>query len=672
MDDVEVFSDDLRQRIRVDAESEELPLEAAFTKYMLAVLNDAGEIEDGEVAFHSSHGVAVSGFCVSDDDIVDLVISDYRDSPGVRTLGKAEVAKNFSRLSKFKSKVVHGLAASIEESQAAWNMADVLETRLPSAERIRLTLLTNARVKGDPPTREKSDQGTARVTYHIWDIERLQSLESSGRDREPISVDFGELSGGPLGALGPQGVEGDYEAYLLLIPGNVLADIYEEYGSRLLELNVRSFLQARGKVNRGIQQTIKDQPHRFLAYNNGISMTASRVETMPVANGGNGILRLHDLQIVNGGQTTASLFHARLKSRRDPHILDGINVQAKLSVVEPDHLADLVPLISEYANSQNVVRTADFSANDPFQVELEKLSRTIWAPAREDSQQLTRWFYERARGQYADALAMERTPARQRAFKTSAPPQQKFTKTDLAKFELTWNQRPELVALGAERCFREFTLILGEKAAAVPDSNYFQQAVAKAIMFRRAENIIGALKLGGYRSQAVTYTLALMSLRANQQIDLDMIWRAQDISDSLAVEIGRLGAEVHRVLLASAATANVSEWAKKPAAWDSVKRINWTAPNDVLAKSEQTAALNLEEEWTEEARGAALRVLEVNRNGWQDLIDWGTKSKKLSVDQRRKAAKLRDLQMRAGDPTPSLMLAGKEILEVADEHGWDY
>ena len=209
-------------------------------------------------------------------------------------------------------------------------------------------------------------------------------------------------------------------------PGRSSDAIYSQYGPRLLELNVRSFLQARGKVNQGIRRTILDQPGRFLAYNNGISVTASEVELVDLPGGGRGFGRIKNLQIVNGGQTTASLHHA---VRRDGADVSAIQVPAKLTVVPEDRLEEIVPLISRYANSQNKINEADFSANDPFHVRVEELSRTIWAPATGGTLRQTRWFYERARGQYADGLGRAGSPAQQRKFKQEHPPAQKFTKT---------------------------------------------------------------------------------------------------------------------------------------------------------------------------------------------------------------------------------------------------
>lgn len=635
------------------------------------VLTDTGDLDGGETALFHTEGtrsMSASGYAVSDDgDVVDVLVTDYDPMHQIRTLTKPQVARAFSSVHRFVSQVEE-LTGILEAAFPAWAMCSDLAKAIPQAERVRLTLLTNARVKAAPPNPQPLQ--AARISHHVWDLDRLCRLERSGRDREPITVDFQEFGDGPLPVLGPKGVSGDYEAYLLLIPGRVLADVYEQHGPRLLELNVRSFLQARGKVNQGIQTTIRTEPHRFLAYNNGISLTASAVELTQLSGGGQGIAKIHDLQIVNGGQTTASLHHTRMKPQRDDSLLDGIHVQAKLSVVPESNLVELVPRISQFANSQNVVKTADFSANHQFHVELQRLSRTTLAPAADGSQRMTRWFYERARGQYADEVANRRSAPAQREFKAENPPAQVIRKTDLAKFELSWWQRPDHVSLGAEKTFREFMLRLEGQPKFTPDREYFERLVAKAILFQQTELVVRRLQLGGYKAQTVAYTVALVSKRSAQQIDLGRIWKSQDIPDVLRIALEDLAPRVHSTLIKSAGTANVSEWAKKEGAWKAVQTIAWEPDAKMNARVPQRGGLDLEEQWTPAAREAALRVLVPNHTGWQALHEWGIATKNLDAAQRKKCRALRDMRMRDSIPTPSLMIDGAAILDIADQAGF--
>lgn len=571
-----LYLEELHQQVQMLAsESEsERSWSGAFTELVLESLNDIGEVQDAIVAaFEGSHGrgqAAASGFAVrGDSEVLDVFLTIHDGGRQSTTLRKADLDAAFKRLHRFVAACADGLHEELEESSAAYDMAQRIQKLLFEVAFIRLFVLTDSVVKS-PPSELPPVAGLA-VSNLVWDLERLERLATSGRESEPIVVDMLAFNGEPLPFLGPEGDPYDYEGYLLLLDGEVLADIYAEFGPRLLELNVRSFLQARGKVNRGIQETIKNAPHRFLAYNNGISMTASHVEIMKDEQGRPGIATIFDLQIVNGGQTTASLFHAATKAKSS---LTDIRVQAKLSVVSPERLQEVVPLISQFANSQNAVKTADFSANHPFHVRLEELSRNTWAPALGGGPLMTRWFYERARGQYMDALGRAGSPANQRQFKQRHPLSQKFVKTDVAKYENTWAQLPHLVALGADKNFSHYMLrVDGGQGSALPDRTFFEHLVAKAILFRASEKLIGGLQLGGYRSQTVTYTLALISRRVGTHVDLDQIWRLQELPVEVSEMILDLAPQVHAELISSAGRANVSEHAKKPSCWEAIQKL---------------------------------------------------------------------------------------------------
>ena len=571
---VSTYLDELHQQVQLvaSAPDRETSWTGAFTEVAVGALVEIGEVQDAVVAQydqpHLRPAAAASGFAVrGDNEVLDVFLSVYGGGVEVTNMRKGDVDAAFRKLHSFLTLCSTGLHEHLEESTDAYDMAQRIQSLLLEVAFVRLFLLTDSAVKSHPP--ELRSVAGLPVTATVWDLERLERLATSGRESEPIVVDVLAFNGEPLPFLGPEGRHDDYEGYLLLLPGEVLADIYAEFGPRLLELNVRSFLQARGKVNRGIQETIKSAPERFLAYNNGVSMTASRVELAADRHGRPGIATIHDLQIVNGGQTTASLFHAVTKSRLP---LDDVRVQAKLSVVSPDRLHSVVPLISQFANSQNAVKSADFSANYPFHVRLEELSRSIWAPGVGGGPLMTRWFYERARGQYLDALGRAGSAANQRQFKSRHPLSQRFVKTDVAKFENTWAKQPHLVAQGADRNFAAYMLAIGSDV--LPDRAHFEHLVAKAILFRSAEQLVGALHLGGYRSQTVTYTLALLSQRLGADVDLDEIWRLQRLSDQVVSLIQVLAPDVHGEIIRAAGKSNVSEFAKRPACWDAIQRLH--------------------------------------------------------------------------------------------------
>lgn len=671
---IEAFCEHLQQSVLLAASGEgaEQPLAAAFTDHMFELLTEAGEVENPQRASYESRGARASGFEISNDGTtLHLFLTEYSQSSGIATLGKAELAKHFKRMAEFTSQAAEGLWTKLEESSAAWEMAQQIHESWAEIVEVKFTVLSNSRLRTDIPS--LAQMSKRRVQTAVWDIDRLFKLDSSGRTQEQIEVDVEKIWGEPLPYIGPHGDVGSYEAYLLALPGEFLAEVYELYGPRLLELNVRSFLQARGKINKGIQQTIKDEPSSFFAFNNGVSMTATKVDIVDLPNGVRAISKIYDLQIVNGGQTTASLYYALVKSRAD---LSDVVVQAKLSVVVPSKRDSLVSQISLFANSQNRVNMADFTANDPFHVELERVSRTVWAPPQGDNNHMTRWFYERARGQYADAHARERTPAKQREFKKVHPLNQKFTKTDLAKFENTWDQLPWLVAFGAERNFREFMLRLDKRGRFKPTSDYFEKLVAKAILFRSAEKLIGNQALGGYRSQTVTYTLAKLFNVTGQRIDLHLIWRAQLLPEPVADAIEDLATLVHATLLRSAGTRNISEFAKKEDCWKAVVDIDWS-PDSALQDSliaatgaRPKAIDSVGEFLTEEEEVAKRRVETISADTWYELSKWAKQTENLQGWERSLAFSLGRNASQGKPPSRKQANHGVRILDQAEKLGF--
>ena len=673
---IDDFLLDLQRQISLSASEEgnEQGMPEAFTAYMVEVLTEAGEIDDAQVASYRSSGARASGFSLSEDEsTLWLFLTDYRGDLSIQGLGKVDLETHFKRMTGFLERARDGVWKKLEESSSGWDMAHRLAEVWDQVAEIRLILLTNATLRTTVAGLTKLD---GRPVHHsVWDLTRLHQLASSGRAQEPISVNVLDIWGPPIPCLGPHGDPGAYEAYLTMIPGEFIARLYEMYGPRLLELNVRSFLQSRGKVNRGIQETIKGSPRRFLAYNNGISMTAAAVKIVDLPNGGRGITTISDLQIVNGGQTTASLHYAKVKNKID---LSQIHVQAKLSVVEPTLLMDLVPRISEYANSQNKVNMADFSANDPFHVEIERLSRTVWAPGKAGTGDMTRWFYERARGQYADAHARERTPARQRQFKLVNPLNQKFTKTDLAKFENTWDQLPWTVSWGAEKNFREFMLRLERRGGSFrPDQGYFENLVAKALLFRSSEKLVGAQKLGGYRAQTVTYTLAKLLNSTGQRIDLRAIWRNQELSPALTEAIEDLGANVHASLLSTAGARNVSEWAKKEDCWKAILDLAWEPPKKLLAeldatsaRTKSTSSASVAEHLSDEERLALDTVTALSGDTWKALSSWAKQTGSLQAWQRSLAFSMGNVLKAGRTPSRKQAVQGALILAEARRLGF--
>ena len=418
----------------------------------------------------------------------------------------------------------------------------------------------------------------AEISFNVWDIDRLYRCVSSGKMRETIEIDFEEKFNTTIPCIENNTSE-KYSVYLAIINGELLAALYDEFRDRLLEKNVRSFLQVKGGVNKGIRDTLRDEPDMFLAYNNGISVTAEGVEIVRDGNRKPSIKSIRDMQIVNGGQTTASIFNAR-NDKKIAADLSKVFVQMKLSVIQSTEAMDeIVPRISTFANTQNKIQVADFSANDPFHRRIEELSRTVWAPAQSGLKPQN-WFYERARGQYADVLSRETTPKRKKEYKETHP---LFTKTDLAKYENTWDQMPYQVSEGAQKNFHKFMLRLKDYKGFVPDENYYHNLISKAILFRQTEKLVHKQQYGGYRANIVTYTLAFLSFKTAQRIDLERIWKEQSLTPALEWEIVEVSKFVQKLIVNPPGGANVGEWCKKEKCWQSIRDYEYTI-SDALQK----------------------------------------------------------------------------------------
>ena len=290
-----------------------------------------------------------------------------------------------------------------------------------SADELRMMVTEVNATQVAPAERLTNDVYHFDTKDHIFEksdrfTERQKEKETqAAKTEKTIEIDFQEKYNLTVPCIENSASE-KYSVYLAIISGELLAALYDEYRDRLLEKNVRSFLQVKGAVNKGIRDTLRDEPEMFLAYNNGISVTAEGVEIVRDENGKPSIKKIRDMQIVNGGQTTASIFNAKRDKKIDAD-LSKVFVQMKISVISsPENMDEIVPRISAFANTQNKVQIADFSANDPYHRRIEELSRTVWAPAQ-GGLLPQNWFYERARGQYADMLTRETTTLRRKKFK---------------------------------------------------------------------------------------------------------------------------------------------------------------------------------------------------------------------------------------------------------------
>nr|WP_217638641.1 AIPR family protein [Nitrosospira multiformis] len=520
----------------------------------------------------------LSGFAVSEDtDQLDLFVSLYDGVDKVLPIGDSETKTAAEQCLRFLAKCSEGkLAETMDQSNDAYALALTIQGCYNNLDQIRIYVLTDRQAKAKNfKAREVSGK---TVKLEVMDIERLHRHWSEGKPRDELVVNFDEVCGGALPCVYVPGELTDYDYALTVIPGDALRFIYEKYGARLLEANVRSFLSVTGKVNKGIRDTLRDDPERFMAYNNGIVLVADEAHLGKTSDGGPGILWLRGMQIVNGGQTTASIYFTK---KRLPEIdLRRVRVPAKVIVLRSQEAVNeevLISEISKYANSQNSVKQSDLSANNSFHIEMEKLALSTYCPDG-----VGRWFYERAAGSYSTMLAREgTTPARLKRLKeVVTPPSRKISKTDLAKYLNAWDRKPNLVSLGSQKNFERFMDDLrapeGQLSVPLPDVVTYKGIIAKAILFKKAHALIRPM-FPAFQGNVVTYVVALLADRVGDRIDFEKIWLKQDISPALRNQLHLWAPEVNAVLHRSSNGKMVSEWAKKPECWDAVRLASYSA-----------------------------------------------------------------------------------------------
>lgn len=578
--DLQTENEELLEEIRIGSiATSELPITEFFNIFseISAENGDTPDLEYCPILKEGTNGYRLDGYAfefLENDGIESgdlfIAVCDFRQERLISSVNSIDIEKAVNGVVRFiKQAVDKVFLSSLEEASPAYQLAVLLHQYSTRIRRIRVVIFTNGHLRLRKNSVESRDLGGILIHVNVLDIERYTKIASLGR--EPVEIDFSEDIGGPIECLAASVDDASYKSYLFAINGSVLANVFANFGNRLLEQNVRTFLQAKTKVNKGILKTIAEEPGMFFAYNNGLTATASKVISQRLPNGSLVISSIRDFQIVNGGQTTASLLYARDALKLS---LQNIHVQVKLSVVEESQLGEVVPKISEYANTQNKVSVADLASNSPTQIKIERLSKEIQTPQKGGELYSSRWFYERARGQYK-SLFSYKTKSEKSKLELLYPKSQLITKTDLAKYELSFLSRPHHVSEGAQKCFSRYIEYLSKIDIQNINESWFRRNVAKSILFttldKEMQHADWYKEDRGYKSQIVTYTLSACAdgfRTKGLQIDLDRIWREQEVPKELLRWMLNEAFNVSKILKSPPSNVrNISEFAKREGCW---------------------------------------------------------------------------------------------------------
>jgi hypothetical protein len=639
--------EDLRNEIQVAAIAGEGAFEIeAFAGVFAARLEDAEAIANLNIEplrCNGPRGKRLELLGYAEDPIEQsLVILAGRYFGRDETLTMTGAKDAIGRATGFIEAAANGwLTTNLELSSREREYADYFSKQIAEGRiaKIRTVLITDGTMSDRIRTIDSDVVAGLRTTYEVWDQRRIIDAALPDRGSEDIHVDFTKWMPDGLPCLVAAGDDETTRTYLAVIPARVLADVFDDYGSLLLESNVRTFLSARGQVNRGIQATLAQEPERFLAYNNGLTTTATEVELGRSPQGAT-IRRLHRWQIVNGGQTTASLAHF-LRSDKSRNV-DGVSIQMKLVTVNDLDAANVVQSVAKYANSQNRVSAADLFSTHEFHVRLEQISRRLKAPAQEGKQYQTGWYYERARGQWENDRAARGPSGEQAKFELEYPKSQRVTKTDWAKYDYCWNQHPDLVSKGAQSVFAEYANKVdaqwvkddGKGADAYGDG-YFRTSIGRAIMYETLRSLV--LKQDWYRSapgylaNIVAYAISRFALQVSAQFggakyDFDRVWKLQAISNATLEGLIQTAQLAQQHLTdPKRPQANVTQWAKQQACWEVFKRahirLDSTVEEDLVsaAQAHVQAADDRKQRATDTGIEVVSRVLGLSSQLWKTV-----------------------------------------------------
>ena len=577
---------------RIEADEGDFPSEElVFAERVIEHLFESGICDEPSVCHWNGSirnaKLRITGFALSSDQsALDLFVTDYLSTEEINDLRDSDVVTTATQGIRFLMQAAGGkLESKIDPTHPVRDLIVYIRSNWNDLDRLRVFVLTDAKTKTKRFASQEVHQ--KMVSIEVMDIERLYR-NTDGKPRDEIAVSMVQSIGKVLPCIHVPDADSDYEYALTAIPGELIRDLYLRFGTRLLEANVRTFLGAKRMVNKGIVATLKTEPEHFLAFNNGLVIVCDEASFDRSESGGIGLSFMKGLQIVNGGQTTSSIYFA---SREDRTIdLSHVMVPAKIIILkgsQDDARERLISNVSRFANSQNAVKLSDLSAARPFHVQLENLANSTWCPDG-----ATRWFYERAAGAYNVLLLREgTTPTKRKKINNMVGTGRKLSKNDIAKYHEAWRGNPHIVALGGEKNFAAFMGALDEDESIVPnplDADWYRKMIAKVILFKTIEARIKTkaakeIFRQGYVNIA-TYVVAVVADRLGDRINLEEIWREQRVSSGLGQLLWDWAVVVNEVFNQIAPGKQFSEVAKRISTWENVKNAKYSIPDIFISE----------------------------------------------------------------------------------------
>ena len=670
--DIREFALEFQESVKTSSEMGGTDYDQELASAILEYLEDNGEVNAPEICTFQKTRTRITAYDYNvEAESLDLFYLVKADT----LLGKvnnSKVQQGFNYLMSFYREAMTGIllkSVNIENTDEIAEVAKLVQSTKGNINQLRVYVITNGLT--DPsavPSAVEADFDDFIIEYNVWDMQRVYQQHNIRAGKEKVEIDFPTEYNTRIQCLKMSDDNPFVDAYLAIMPGVTLAKIYKKYQQVLLEKNVRTFLQFKGKVNKAIRKTLREEPDMFFSYNNGISTTATEIE-LKRKDGIVYITNLYDWQIVNGGQTTASI--AACLNDRDVK-LEKVFVPMKISVIRNSDDSDsIVKAISTTSNSQTAIKNSDFSANEPYLIDLEKFSRSEWVP-NGNNMPICKWYFERTRGQYLDQLS-QLSGYNEKAFKMQYPKKQKITKTDIAKYEASWDMQPYNVCRGAEKNYSLFVAEI-KKERPVVTAKYYKQIIAKGILFETIDSLVKSKKLGGYKANMTTYIMASISFLSEKNLDLIYIWENQAVQQDVIDRIEELIMMVWQHLtvdpLSGKHVLNVADWSKKTECWQRLKlRLGeYDKFDSELMQSETNddgTCLN------EEQQSCIQEAAAIEANYWFDLANWAKSNGLMNPMDRKTAFNFGTMRSRGKSiKTLKQAISALKLIERAQELGW--
>ena len=595
------------------------------------LMEDAGEFDGSPVASrakgsykranwsilgYSQHGERVyeDDHDLEDEESYDNYTNEWRfsiingffsEGVDVKNAEKTEITKSINEGVKFIQKtldkdIINDISEARELQLEILNKLDS-----NTLDRIDLYIITDKVIKQDVQEKFTLDNGF-EINIYFWDLSRWNIVKRSKSKRVPISIDFNKEEYSMYNVdFVKRKVNSTLSQYLAIFPADLIADLYKRHRTKILENNVRVFLSANRKANLAVRNTLKsDENDLFFSFNNGLSVTANKIE---IEN--DKIIKIDDFQIVNGGQTTATIHYAGEKDKKENGSrisLENVYVPVKITEINKEknkNYGNIVSNISKAANTQSAVKASDFYANDLFLVKIERLTHGHPVNTRTGKNKF--YFFERMTGQYNVTKSNQGKTgsSKVKAWEKERPKEFKFNKIDIARWYNCYNGFPHVAAASAEKQFENF---MKNKNFDKEDINAgrYKTIVGYGMVFNRVRKLVGTKTGKEYPSiigdssvgMATTiYASSILNILSKGKIDYWKVYDHEyDLCKSLE-EKKRYNGELDKILipvikeswrqLELFGKTSVQEQTKKLQCWEFFKK-NFRLENKILGMLE--------------------------------------------------------------------------------------